>query len=246
MSLFTDDVSNINDKATAETSGYSPLQSNTYPVKIKYAYVEKSKGEALGLNIVATTDTGVEYKETFWMTSGKAKGCKRTFIDKQGNEQFLPGYKHANSLAKIATGKSIDGMVPEQKIINKYSYDQKKEVATPVNMLMDLLGKEVILGIRLKTVNKRVKNGSGYVDSPELKSENETDKIFRASDKKSLYEIENSVEEAKDIEVWLAKNEGKTFDRSKKVSAPPVASAAPTATTATPDISFDSDDGMPF
>ena len=90
------------------------------------------------------------------MASGTAKGCKN-YYEKDGQKNYLPGYLLAESLALLTVGKSISGCDTEEKVVNLYSYEAKAEVPTKVQMVMELLNKDVIAGIVKQTVDKNVK-----------------------------------------------------------------------------------------
>ena len=58
-----------------------------------------------------------------------------------------------------------------------------------------------------------------YQPTGETRDENEIDKFFRASDRKTTAEIRAQVEEAKFADTWLEKWQGKVKDKSSKTAA---------------------------
>ena len=207
-----DDISNERD--SVGSSG--PLESGLYNCTVNLAYITKSQGGALGLVLNLATDAGREIRQTLWMTSGTAKGCKNYYEDKNGQKQYLPGFNLANSLALLAAGKEISTLDTETKVVNTYSPEAKAEVPTKVEMVMDLLGKEIIAGVIKQTVDKTQKNDAGvYVPTGETRDENEIDKFFRAKDRKTTAEIRAQAEEASFVDTWDQKWSGKTRDRAK-------------------------------
>jgi hypothetical protein len=102
--------------------------------------------------------------------------------------------------------------------VNLYSYEAKAEVPTKVQMVMELLNKDVIAGIVKQTVDKNVKTDAGYVPSGETRDENEIDKFFRARDGMTTAEIRAQSEKAVFIDTWKAKN-GPEFVRNKAKGA---------------------------
>jgi len=205
-------------------------ESGLYPMTVAMAYLGKSSGGALSLNLTLKDGNG-EVKQTFWMTSGTAKGCKNYYEDKQGAKQYLPGFLHANALALLTVGKEISQLDTETKVVNVYSPEAKAEVPTKVEVIMDLLNQEVLVGLIKQTVDKNIKDGAGnYVPSGETREENEVDKIFRAKDRMTTAEIRAQAPEATFVNIWDQKWTGKTKDKSTKTSgtagAPRPAAAA--------------------
>lgn len=207
-----------------------PVESGLYPSKIALAYLTKSSGGATGLVLNIKSNSGREVRQTLWMTSGTAKGATNFYIDKEGQKQYLPGFNLANSLALLAAGKEISQLDTETKVVNVYSPEAKAEVPTKVEMLVDLLGKDIIVGLIKQTVDKNQKNDAGvYVPTGEVRDENEIDKFFRSRDRMTTAEIRALATEATFIETWDAKWAGKTRDKSKGAAAGTGTAGAPKA-----------------
>ena len=201
--------------------GGGPVDSGIYNATISLAHIIKSQGGAMGLALTLKTESGKDIRQTLWMTSGTAKGAKNYYEDKNGAKQYLPGFLLANSLSLLAAGKEIASMDTEQKVINLYSPEAKAEVPTKVDMVMDLLGKEIIAGIIKQTVDKTKKNETTgvYEATGETREENELDKFFRAKDRMTTAEIRAQAEEAVFIDSWESKWAGKVRDRAKGAAA---------------------------
>lgn len=218
---------------TDRIGGNGPLESGAHLGTVTVAYVMKAATEALGLVLHAKTAAG-DLRQTFWMTSGKEKGCKNYF-EKDGVKSFLPGYLHANSLALLTTGKEISELDTEEKVINVYSAEAKADVPTKVAMVMDLLGKEIYFGVIKQVVDKTKKNAAGvYEPTGETREENDIDKLFRAKDKMTTAEILAEATEPKFFDTWVAKWAGKVKTKSKGAAGTagvPKAGAAPGGTT---------------
>jgi hypothetical protein len=217
MSLLANlstDSSIANEKDSIGSSG--PVDSGLYNCTIAMAHINKSAGGALGLVLTLKTEAGKEVRQTLWMTSGTAKGCKN-YYEKDGEKHYLPGFTHANSLCLLATGKEISALETETKVINLYSAEAKAEVPTKAEVLMDLIGQEIIVGLIKQTVDKTKKNESTgtYEATGETREENEIDKFFRAKDRMTTAEIRAQAEEATFIESWDKKWSGKVKDRAK-------------------------------
>lgn len=190
-------------------------ESGLHPFTVALAYLEKSKGGALALNLTLKDSSG-EVRQQIWMTSGDAKGNKN-YYEKDGEKSYLPGFIQANALALLTTGKEISQLDTEDKVVNVYNFDAKAEVPTKVAMVMDLLGKEILVGLIKQTVDKNVKDGAGnYVPSGETRDENEIDKLFRASDRKTTAEIRAQAETAVFADTWATKWTGQTKNKASK------------------------------
>jgi hypothetical protein len=232
LASLTTDSSIAEEKDSVGGGGV--LESGIYAAKIALAYITKSAGGAMGLVLNLKTDAGREIRQTLWMTSGTAKGCKN-YYEKDGQKNYLPGFNHANSLALLTVGKEISQLETETKVVNVYSAEAKAEVPTKVEMLMDLLDQDIIVGLIKQTVDKTKKNESTgvYEATGETRDENEIDKLFRARDRMTTAEIRAQAETATFIDTWDAKFSGQTKMKAKgaqgTAGAPKAAAGAPAA-----------------
>lgn len=198
--------------------GFKVFDSAVYAAKIKLAYLQEAASGALGLHLVFETSEG-DLKQTFYVTSGTAKGKKNYFTNRKGENQFLPGWNNAEALTLLTVGKDFSQMASstEEKTINLYSPDAKAEVPTKVEMVTDLLNQEIKLGVIKQERNKSIKGEDGnYHPTAEIQQENEIDKIFRASDNMTTAEIRAQATEAQFMQKWVDKWEGKVKDRTSK------------------------------
>lgn len=229
-SLATDNT--IEDETDSVGNG-GPLESGLYLCTVAMAYLSKATSGALGLVLTLKTDAGKEFRQTLWMTSGTAKGCKN-YYEKDGEKRYLPGFNHANSLALLTCGKEISQLDTETKVVNIYSAEAKSEVPTKVEVPMDLLNKEILVGLLKQTVDKTKKNDAGvYEATGETRDENDIDKLFRAKDRMTTAEIRAQAETATFVDTWDAKHTGTTKMKAKGASgtagAPKAPGAAPAA-----------------
>lgn len=210
--------------------GGGVLESGLYPAKVTLAYVTKSSGGATGLVLKAKTSEGRDINQTLWMTSGTAKGAKN-FYEKDGVKSYLPGFIAANALSLLTTGKDIAELDTETKVVNVYSSEAKAEVPTKVEMVVDLLGKDIVIGLIKQTVDKNVKNDQGvYVASGDTREENEIDKFFRAEDHMTTAEIRAAASEPAFYNTWNTKWSGNTRNKAKGAGTAGVAGAPKAAT----------------
>lgn len=236
LSTLTSDDSIANEKDVIIGGGPRLLDSGIYSGKVVHAYVNKSAGGAIGLNVLLDFN-GTQLRQTFWMTSGTAKGCKN-YYEKDGQKNYLPGFILANSLCLLTVGQEINKLETEKKVIPLWNSETKSEVPTQVDMLTDLIGKEIVAAVFRQIVDKTAKNAAtgAYEPTGETREENEVDKFFRARDRMTTAEIRAQAEEASFVNTWAEKFGGKTRDRSKGAAAgsgnaglPRAAAAAPAA-----------------
>lgn len=214
---------------TDSVGGNAPLESGLYELKVNMAHITKSAGGAMGLVLNMAGPNNREVRQTLWMTSSTAKGAKN-YYEKDGKKHFLPGFNHANGLCLLTAGKEVSEMDTETKVIKLYSPEAKAEVPTKVEVITDLLGKLILVGLIKQKVDKTQKNDQGiYVPTGEFREENEIDKLFRAEDRMTTAEIRAQATEATFVNTWDAKWTGKTKDKSKGVSANAGTFGAPAA-----------------
>jgi hypothetical protein len=240
LASLSTDASIADEKDSVGSTG--ALDSGLYTAKVALAYITKSAGGAMGLVLNLKTDANREVRQTLWMTSGTAKGGKNYYEDKNGDKQYLPGFLHANSLSLLTVGKEIASLDTETKVVNVYSAEAKSEVPTKVEMLMDLIGQEVIVGLIKQTVDKTKKNDAGiYEATGETRDENEIDKLFRAKDRMTTAEIRAQAESASFIDTWDAKFTGTVKNKAKGAAGTagaPKAAGAPAAAAKKPTTSL--------
>lgn len=209
-------------------SGNSVFESNTYPMTVSLAYFGKADSGAMSFNLLLKAEDGRELKQTLWITSGTAKGGKN-YYEKDGAKHYLPGFIHADALCLLTLGKPITTMEPEEKVISLWSSAAKAEVPTKVQMLTDLLGQEITVGVIKQTADKTRKNEvtGAYEPTGETREENEIDKLFRTRDGKTTAEIRAQAEEATFIKSWGDKWAGKTKNKAKGGTATHGTAGAP-------------------
>jgi len=195
------------------------LDSNVYDMGIDLAYFDVSKGGATSLTFHFKGKNGENLRQTFWVTSGKAKGATNYYLDKDGNKQYLPGFSQANSICKLASGKDMGDLTTEAKTIKIWNGELKKEAPTERQVATELLGKEITLGVLRQIVNKSVKGDDNkYHDTNDSREENEVEKAFRATDHLTNAEIAAGETEAVFYDKWKEKNVGNTRNKFKEVA----------------------------
>ena len=217
--------------------GGGALESGMYLATIDVAYLDKAASGAIGMTVKATMEGGRNYRETFWIQSGDAKGNATTYQDKKtGEMRHLPGFTMGNSIARLGAGGELTELNSEEKLVGIYNYDAQKEVPTAVEVITDLTGKQVYLGIVKQTVFKQAKQDNGsYANTAETRDENIVDKVFHPESRLTVAEILAGATEFSFFSTWKAKNEGQTRDRTGgAVSQPTSAAGASAQATAKP------------
>lgn len=202
------DVTGV-EKTEDRVGGNSRLfDSDIYTATIKTAYVGTSRSGAMNVTLIASIGDR-EYTETLYITN---KEKVPYYIDQQRKKRFIPGYNIVNNICKVCTGKGLNELDTEEKVLNVYDFDQKKNVPTAVPVIVDLMGKEVALGILREIRNKVAQENGVYVDTPETREQNLIANVFYPD----THQTVNEKEENKDptfYTKWLEKNQGKTIDR---------------------------------
>lgn len=210
-----------------DTLGGGMPDSGAYEAAVDMAYVEESSGGAMGLHLSLATANGGQIRQTIYMTSGKQKGQKNFYIDRQNNKQYLPGFTQAQSLVNLTIGKNLDEMTPEARTIMVYDYDAKKELPTEKQVLTELLTQKIVVGVIKQTVNKNVKNSEGvYVPTAETRDELVIDKFFESGTGCTTVEKKAGLAKGEFLAKWVAKNAGTVRDRTVPVEG----GSAPAAT----------------
>lgn len=210
---FEDDVV-VEDKDVLTGARAKTVESGIYPVKIDLAYLDESSGGAkcLKVNFVEHPFGNFTVRQTYWLTSGKAKGQKNYYIDREGKKRPLPGMSQSDHLAIVATGKHIHELDAEKKTVKLYSFEQKKEVPTEVNVITDLVGQVIEAGIVKKIENKNIQSSTGeWVPGPDKREYNEVDKVFNEAGLTAT-EFNAGEKEPAFKEKWLEKFENVTLD----------------------------------
>lgn len=242
MSLFGKLTSAGLEQSQDRLGGHSPLDSDVYTVTIKALYAGQSAGGAMSLTLLAELPNGKEYRETLYVTN---KAGENFFLNKEDRTKKvpLPGFTVGDDICLIATGKPLAEQDAEEKVINIYDFEAKKELPKSVPMITEAIGQQVSLGIIKQIVNKNVKQGNDYVATAETREENFIDKVFHPTLKLSVAEARNGQDEPKFQEAWLARNKDQVRDKrtikdgeagAAGQGRPPKAGAAPASGGAQP------------
>jgi hypothetical protein len=174
---------------------------------------------------------GTEYKETLYVTNKKGENWYPNKQDPKKKEQMM-GFIIADDLALLTTGFPLANQSFEEKVVNIYDFDLKKEVPTNVPVIVDMIGKEVSVAIERGTENKQAKDSSGvYQNTAETRDVNNIIKVYHAETGRTVSEFKGNVTEPVHRDGWLARYKGKTRNKVKTVegsSGLPGGAAKPT------------------
>lgn len=173
--------SDVADESLDTLGGSFTLNTGLYAMRVDLAYVMESNGGATGVVVhYKPVDGGnMSLRETYWVTSGRAKGQKNYYIDAKGRKRSLPGMLMANQVANITTGKDLGDLDTEEKTVKLYDFTAKKEVPTKVEAITDMIGKEIAIGVHKVRENRRVQNAEGeWVNGPQDRVFNEAHRVF--------------------------------------------------------------------
>lgn len=191
--------------------GFQVHESGAYTGTIKAAYAGSTpKSKAQSVTIILDTEAG-EYRETFWVSNK----VNENFYTKDGKKHLLPGFIIVNDTCLVTTDKELSQQVTEDKVMNVWDPESRKEQPTSVKMLVDLLGKTVTYGLLKQIVNKNEKDQATgeYVPTAETREENVTDKVFHHPTNLTIVEARQGIKEATFFDAWVKKNKGVDRDR---------------------------------
>lgn len=211
MNLFSNLDTKDVERSGDTLSTFSLLDSDIYEATIKTAYIGNSEGGAINITLLCDIN-GNEYKEVIYITDRNKLPYS---ITAQNKKRFLPGYKIMNDICIVTLGKELNdpSITQEQKIIKVFNFKERKELPTEVEVISDLTGKKLCLGIIKELRNKAIKNAEGkYVDTPETRESNTINTVFCIDSHKSAYEYYSN-KDAEFYDKWLAANKGKIKDR---------------------------------
>lgn len=218
MALFGNMTNEGHEEARDTLGGYSVLDSGIYTGTIKQFYAGQSSGGAHNMTIiVAGGDFGSEYRETVYFTNKKGEN----FFVKNDKKSSLPGFTIVDDICLCAGGVPLSETDFEEKTVNIYDYEAKKELPKSVQVATGLIGKEISLAILKNLENQQEKSGDEYVAKSDgsTRETNNIDKVFNTETKMTVHEARHGADEAAFWGKWEEKNKGQTRDRTEKDGA---------------------------
>lgn len=236
MSVFGNLTNEGLEDSQDRLGGFSPFDSDIYVGTIKAAYAGQSQGGATSVSIIVDM-AGKEYRETLYVTNKKGENF---FISPEKKKVPLPGFTVVDDICLIASGKPLAEQNTEEKVINLYDFEAKRELPKSVPMLTDLLGQKIALGVLKQLENKNTKNSAGeYVPTEETREINIVDKVFHPEVKLTVAEARNGKDTPEFWDKWQERNKGQVRDKRTvkegaggNTGAPPKAAGTATGTAA--------------
>lgn len=191
-------------------------------IDIKLAYTGKSDSGARYVTIIADINSN-EYEETIYITNAKGEN----FYMKDGKKNQMPGFVTINELCLTATGSELEDQDTEERQIEVWDSTEKKKVRQARDVLTDLTGAKATLALRKatqpktrKTDQKDDRGRTIYEDTDEDVTINEIVKSFHPATRATVSEIRRAEKDGKDIEAkfideWIEKYQGKTTNKRK-------------------------------
>lgn len=212
MALFNKLTNDGLEESQDRLGGYSPFDTDIYTGKIKVAYAGESTQGATSVTLLVELD-GKEYRETLYVTNKKKENY---FLSEDKKKVPLPGFTVVDDICLIATGKPLADQETEDKVVNIYDFEAKREVPKSVPVLTELLGQKISLGIVKQLENKNAKNNAGeYEPTAETREINVIEKVFHPELKLTVAEARNGSDTAKFWDAWIERNKGQTRDKRK-------------------------------
>ena len=221
MSLFANLTNDGLEESQDRLGGnFSAIDTDIYTGTIKAFYAGKSEGGANNVTVIlAGGDYGDrEYRETVYITNKKGENF---FLNKndQTKKVPLPGFTTIDDICQVTVGTGINAVNFEDKVINVWDPEQRKELPKTVKMAVDLIGKEVSLGITKTVENQTEKNGQGdYVPKADgsTREVNAIDKVFHTQTKMTVAEARGGATEPQFWDKWSERNKGQVRDKTVK------------------------------
>lgn len=200
-----------------DTVGGYLLETDVYDFTINMAYIDKSKYGATSVNLLFKTADGRNYKETVYVTNRQGEN----FYDKGQGKKYLPGFLLVEAITMLSIGKSISDVSTEEKTVNVYDGALKKETPQKRQVIMELIGQPITLGVELQEVDvtKLDQATNKYLPTGDVKKVNAITKAFRTADKMTAPEITAEATEAAFYTKWIETFRGKIAEKATKKAA---------------------------
>lgn len=200
------------EEAEDRLGGFSVYNSDLYDATIKAMFAGEADSGAVNVTVVLAFPGGKEYSETVYITNKKKENF---YLNKQNptKKMPLPGFTLIEDICLVASGKPLSEQTTEEKVVNVYNKDLKKQAPTAVPMLVDCVGQQITVALLKVLENKSAKDGAGvYQPTAEERETNRIDKVFDTSSQMTVLEARNGETEGKFYKGWSEKNKDKTRD----------------------------------
>lgn len=236
MALFKNLTSEGHEENTDRLGGGGAVETGLYAGKIKVAYAGASQGGAQNVTLIATLDGGREYRETIYVTDKTGKNYYVPKGAKDGVKASLPGFTTIDDLCQVSTGAPLSEQETEEKTVNIYDFEAKKEMPKGVEVLTGLTGVDILVAIEKTLENKSVKNDSTgqYEPTADTREVNNIVKVFHPELRVTVPEAKKAEKDGTElkaiyIDAWAEKNAGQTRDKRTIKDGSAGTSGRPTA-----------------
>lgn len=228
MALFENMSTEGHEEQTDRLGGYRAYDSDAYDAVIKLAYASKSPKGARAVNFEFDLGDNRTFKQTIYVTNQEGENF---WLSKDGKntKNTLPGWITVDNICLVTTEKPLSQQADEEKTVNVYDPELKRDAPKSVPVLVDLIGKPVTLGIVKQTVDQTEKDGNGgYRSTGKTKDENEINAVFHAESKMTVVEARKGLD-PDFFNKWVEANKGNTRDKTSKAKGGNGAAGAPQA-----------------
>lgn len=186
------------------------IDTDVYEGTIKMAYLTKSAGGAIGVQLEVDVN-GKDYKELTWISN---KAGEFYFTNQKEEKQGLPGFITINDLCLFCTEKELKDQTQEEKVVKVWDSELRAEAPKNVIVLTELLGKKVLFAVNKNLENKTEKQPDGsYAAITDTRDTNSIEKFFHPEKKVTISEAKRGLAEGEFIYAWLEKNKGNVRDK---------------------------------
>lgn len=228
MGIFDNLKSEGMEQSEDRLGGFNILDSDAYDGTIMAAFqiVADSGARAIHLNL---DFKGKPYSETIYITNKKGENFYTTDA---GKKSQLPGFITIDELCLVTTEKPLAEQDTEEKMCNVYDKTAGREIPKNVPMLVELIGKDVCLGILKTKKFKQTETSPGvYVDTDETREENTINKVFHPEYKVTVPEARAGITTPDFYHKWVEKNKGNVINKTTDKASAPKASGGGSAPT---------------
>ena len=227
------DVDNSIEGEQDRLGGANIMDSDVYNMVVDMAYLDVSKAGAKCVHFTFKGEGNIGFRQTIYFTNRAGQ----PFYERDGAKHYLPGFNQINAIALLTAGKPLTELATEEKMVMVYDYDAGEEVPVQKEVLMEVLGGKLKLGVHKTMENKNKLVGNKYVPTNEMRTFNEVDKVFRQSDGQTITEIKAKADSADFLPKWEDKWKGVDKNKFIPVEGAP-AGGGQTASQPTPDKLF--------
>lgn len=213
MSLFGNLKTEGLEENQDRIGGFTRLDTNIYGGTIKVAFAGQSDGGAKNVTLILSLANGQEHRETVYITNKKGEVFFVPQNDK-AKKVALPGFTVVDDLCQVTTDKVLAEQDTEDKVVNVWNSETKKEEPKSVPVLTELTGKPFLVAIR-KVLSNKSGPAPDYAPIADTREENVIEKVFHPELRITVVEAKAGKQEPEFYDAWLKANEGKVSDRRK-------------------------------